>query len=474
MAIKNPEKPEKTGSTARQEQCSLAAIYYAYRKGASLNTTIKDKKSREAQFELNAVLNKIYVSKIPKDWYNTFIEQAQVLCNFKLSSHKIGSTTTAYDYGWYDGSSPKGVAPADTTTLLQDIWDLFGPKVWKLFGGQGQKDSWNTADVFMVKKGQDKKILNAVKVMKKDFIDNSKTEPGVFVGSINTLLTQYVSAGILLPISLKAKTSGVSMTIKPTNMHTWDNKGSIDVRTASFIKNPWMYFNVFERKGKLDFGGGPNKMDGGNSLQYFAQFRVGDYETKYLIEQRMAGTGTKAEIKDIKLTNKGEDKRAAAQTGTVPGYKFRELIYDYTGEKEDDMVPAKTTHLNNPDDIKYWSDYLIKVMNDSTVPKSIGKFLIKVRDIDENYGGKPKEFIQRLFEIDEMIITNPKLAEQTFKVPVGDYGPKLRLKLKQLRFLWAMIQSKQKISELITHLYYLAAKQNISEADLNGPFLKIS
>ena len=33
MAIKNPEKPEKTGSTARQEQCSLAAIYYAYRKG---------------------------------------------------------------------------------------------------------------------------------------------------------------------------------------------------------------------------------------------------------------------------------------------------------------------------------------------------------------------------------------------------------------------------------------------------------
>ena len=103
------------------------------------------------------------------------------------------------------------------------------------------------------------------------------------------------------------------MTIKPTNMHTWDNKGSIDVRTASFIKKPWMYFNVFEWKGKLDFGGGPNKMDGGNSLQYFAQFRVGDYETKYLIEQRMAGTGTKAEIKDIKLTNKGEHKRAAAQ-----------------------------------------------------------------------------------------------------------------------------------------------------------------
>ena len=62
------------------------------------------------------------------------------------------------------------------------------------------------------------------------------------------------------------------MTVKETNMHTWDNKETIDVRTASFIKNPWMHFSVFERKGKLDFGGGPNKMDGGNSLQYFAQY----------------------------------------------------------------------------------------------------------------------------------------------------------------------------------------------------------
>ncbi len=38
MAVKNPEKPKKRqGSTALQEQGSLLAIYYAYKKGANLN-----------------------------------------------------------------------------------------------------------------------------------------------------------------------------------------------------------------------------------------------------------------------------------------------------------------------------------------------------------------------------------------------------------------------------------------------------
>ena len=74
MAIKNPEKSKKKmGSTARQEQCSLAAIYFAYKRGASLNTEIKNKKSRDAQFALNKVLNRIYGTKMPLNWYNTFI-----------------------------------------------------------------------------------------------------------------------------------------------------------------------------------------------------------------------------------------------------------------------------------------------------------------------------------------------------------------------------------------------------------------
>jgi|TARA_R100001443_G_scaffold87724_1_gene94281 hypothetical protein len=471
MAIKNPEKPKKKmGSTARQEQCSLAAIYFAYKRGASLNTEIKNKKSRDAQFALNKVLNRIYGTKIPKNWYNTFIEQAQVLCAFSLSSHKIGTTTDAYDFGWYDGT-PQGVSPSDTTTLMQDLWELFGSHVWKLFGGRGQKDSWNTADVFMVKKGQTSKIYNAVKVMHKNFIDECCTDPGVFVGSVNTLLTQYVNAGILLPISLKVKTSNVDMRVKPTNIHEWGESGSIDIQTASFITPPFMYFDVLNRGG-LNFGEKPTGKSGGNSLQYFAQFRVGDYETKYLIEQRMSGDGTKAEIKDILLTNKGTDTRAGAQTGTVPGFKFKEIIKDFSGEDEDHMVLSKNSHLNKGNYIEYWGSYLESIVNDSTIPKSIGNLSIRKGNNIQSY--KPKEFIKEVFELDQIVIEDPNTAKTMFETDdVSGFSPKLRLKLKQLRFIKSMISAKKRFPELIIHLYYLAAKQNISEADLNGPFLKI-
>ena len=50
MAIKNKEKPKaKTGSTALQEQGSLVALYYAYKKGANLNNGNGNKASKTAQ-----------------------------------------------------------------------------------------------------------------------------------------------------------------------------------------------------------------------------------------------------------------------------------------------------------------------------------------------------------------------------------------------------------------------------------------
>ena len=43
----------------------------------------------------------------------------------------------------------------DVTTLLPAIWDVFTDKQKKVFGGQ--KDSWNTADVFVVNTMMEKK-----------------------------------------------------------------------------------------------------------------------------------------------------------------------------------------------------------------------------------------------------------------------------------------------------------------------------
>ena len=58
----------------------------------------------------------------------------------------------------------------------------------------------------------------------------------------------------------------------------------------------------------------------------------------------------------------------------------------------------------------------------------------------------------------------------------GSYAGKLRLKLRQFRFLKAMQEAKKKgeLADFLVHIYYYAAKQNISEGDIHGPFLKIS
>ena len=184
----------------------------------------------------------------------------------------------------------------------------------------------------------------------------------------------------------------------------------------------------------------------------------------------------KGEVKDIKLTNKGEERRATAQTGTIPIKKLYEMLKDYSGEGVDDDVPDKNTSLNTTSYISTWSNYLKVIMNDSNIKKTLGKLNITIGDIDEKYGDDTEGYITKLFEIDEMCIDNPKLAEQKLKTKLDKFPQKIRLKLRQLRVLKALIKAKQdkKIDQFIMETYYLAAKQNISYTDLNGPFLKVS
>ena len=101
---------------------------------------------------------------------------------------------------------------------------------------------------------------------------------------------------------------------------------------------------------------------------------------------------------------------------------------------------------------------------------------ITVGDINETYGDDTKGYITKLFEIDEMCIDNPRLAEQKLNTKLDKFPQKIRLKLRQLRVMKALIKAKQdkKMDEFIMKTYYLAAKQNILYTDLNGPFLKVS
>jgi len=468
MPIKNKQKSQevkvKNDKTAQQEQCSVVAIYYY------LTKKMSDQKNKD---KLSQIFKEIYpdiaTSKDGVKWENTFMEQGEVFANSKYYSGKD------YKFGWWDAptkavNSTKFAKAVDnkTTTVLTEIWEMFDSDTKKIFGNK--KDSWNTADMYLVKNGKGSSILKSVKSLKEDIEPYGKE---AFVGVINTYLTSLLKNKILIPISLKKKTDNKKVSIKETNIHEFGESGKIDVVSAEFTKNPWAYFNVIPDGNEITFGAVKGR--GGNSFQYFAKFQVSDYKTGYLIEQRLAGKKTKAEVKDIVLNNKGQSVRSAAQTGQVPQPEFESLIKDYTGEDYDDNVPE----LNQPmttTQIDYWKAYLSDVESKKdTIGLNLNGFTVLGTDYPINTVASGLSWIEKVSEIDSDYLRDPTSAAKKYNnLVAANFHAEFRLKLKQLRFIRAMQKANGKLEEIIVYLYYLAAKQNIAESDIHGPFLKIA
>ena len=134
-----------------QEKCSIIATYYDIEKNADLTP------DKDAQ--LKTTLTEVYPN-MPQDWYITFLNQAAALKK-TLGNNK-------WKYGWYDGGVgwARGKIEDDKVSyIMGKIWDTFTDAQKKIFGGQ--KDSWNTADVFVVNGKQEENILNRVKQLQK-------------------------------------------------------------------------------------------------------------------------------------------------------------------------------------------------------------------------------------------------------------------------------------------------------------------
>tara|TARA_B100000287_G_C20605692_1_gene769975 strand:+ start:39 stop:1496 length:1458 start_codon:yes stop_codon:yes gene_type:complete len=485
MPVKNKQKGKepkvKNDKTAQQEQCSVVAIYYALNKDMSKQAT---------QDELFKHFSTIYPKITEKDgilWKQTFLEQAEV---FKKNT-KYYRPGGDYLYGWWDAPTQAiGKAPfakavdQKTTSLLTEIWDNFDTDTKKVF--DNKKDTWNTADMYMVLSGHETGIKNWIKELKKEFIGEVCCDEEVYIGTINTFLTQLMKLKILIPISLKKKTPGKDVKITETNMHEWDKgEGELDIVSGGFTKSPkgpgpypWANFNLIKEGSEITFG--PKEGKSGNSFQYFAEFKVGDYRTEYLVEQRLTNTGSKGEVKEIVLTNKGASVRSHAQTGSVPHEHFKELIYDKTGEKYEMNVPGPRTPLSKSE-VDYWAKYLEFRMREGRMKFDLGNFEV----FGEEYPWertKGMTWIEKVAEIDREYLNNPQAAASVYKIPnAGNFHREFRLKLVQLRFLKALQNANNEhfgksegLAKFLTHVYYMAAKQNVSEGDIHGPFLKLS
>ena len=420
-----------------QEKCSIIATYYAIEENANLEP--------DQDTKLKSVFTQVYPN-MPEDWYVTFLNQAQAIKN------KIGDNN--WKYGWYDGTQgwASGIMPNNKVSyIMAAIWDVFTDKQKKVFGGQ--KDSWNTADVFVVNTQMEKEILKQVKIYQKDFEDF--TPPQIFIGTLNAYLSELVKNNDLIPISLKKQTKNAPVKVKETNVDDVPVEG-LKPFDGEFLAKPYSYFDIVNRGSKLNFTG--------NSLFYKASFQVGNYPYFYQIEQRMQGNSSKAEVKDLVVKgNKGKRGPADAQTGNVPMPQFKALVHEYTGEDYDLNIPAIGSKINE----EYWSDYLETIYKQAKDDFDFGKFTI--------FGETktPKEFMEFAIRLDNLSEAQIKIL---YKMSKNAFSAKLRNKLRHLRTIKAILkaQKKNKLSEFLMVVYFRAAKMNISDKDLVSPFLKVS
>ena len=418
-----------------QEQCSIIATYYAIEKNADLTP--------DSDMQLKTALTEVYPN-MPQDWYVTFLNQSAAL------KKTLGNNN--WKYGWYDGGVgwARGKIEDDKVSyIMGKIWDTFTDAQKKIFGGQ--KDSWNTADVFVVNSKQEENILNRVKQLQKEFED--PTPPEIFIGTLNAYLSQLAKENILLPISLKKQTKSAPVKVTPTNLDAVPVEG-ISATNGQFLAKPYSYFEISDRGGKINFKG--------NSLFFKAQFSVGAYPYNYQIEQRMQGKSSKAEVKDLVVKgNKGKRGPADAQTGNVPMPLMKQLIKEYSGEGYDDKITGKL-------DEKYWVPYFVSIYNASKKIFDLGTLTIM------GEARTPEQFMKQAIQIDNL---TDKQVRVLYKASKNAFSAKLRNKLRHLRTIKSILNAQQKgdaFSKFLMYIYFRAAKMNINQEDLVGPFLKVS
>tara|TARA_B100000214_G_scaffold370905_1_gene346352 strand:- start:52 stop:1344 length:1293 start_codon:yes stop_codon:yes gene_type:complete len=421
-----------------QEQCSIITTYYAIEKEAKLEP--------DEDLDLKVKLTEVYPN-MPEDWYITFLNQAKELKKYLKKSD--------WKYGWYDGKEgwATGIIENNRVSyIMSEIWDTFTNEQKKIFGGQ--KDSWNTADVFVVSGKEEKKIIKEVKELQKEF--EEPVPPEVFVGTLNVYLSKLAKDNILFPISLKKQTKTAPVKVTPTNIDDIPLEG-LTAFDGEFLAKPYSYFDIVVRNGKVNFKG--------NSLFWKSKFTVGSYPYHYQIEQRMQGKSSKAEVKDLVVKGKkGKRGPADAQTGNVPMPIMKELIKEYSKEDYDNKI----TPVGTPLDEKYWVDYFDLIYNKSKNSFDLGKLEFFGKSVSS------KEFMKKAIQLDNMSDKDVKIL---YKAQKGDYSAKLRNKLRHLRTIKSILNSQKKndlFSKFLMHIYFRSAKMNINNEDLVGPFLKVS
>ena len=419
--------------TAKFEAASIASYYQAINNGASAKPGVSP--------GMTDAMDREYPS-MSSDWREGILAGTEALMLY--IGHSSGSKDTTWKYAHYDGRT-NSIPPTKTTDVLNYIWDSFGREQKKIFASK--KDSWDTADVYIVKANKEREIKTTIDDLKEQFSD---LDPGIFVGTVNRYMSSLLEEKILIPISLKQKTKNVNVKITPTNIALGPD--GLDVKSGSIVTplNTRFQISSGRRANDMDFVG--------NSLRFEMEFEAGAYKKRYTWETKAGSKSADVtEPRDKAINNKGKYVTASARNGSIPGPEMAKLVKKYTGENINHNIPL--TGKATDTQVKYWQNYYKTVLRTSSLN-------VPIDIVGPEIDGKsmsPDDFIKGMLIMDS-------------GVPSGkNFATKIRAKLRHLRYIMMFIKANQQgeLGELVAHAYFLSSKMNISQADLAGPFVKV-
>ena len=396
----------------------------------------------------------------------------------------MGAPTSGYSYGIFEKDTSLLTAQGvniKTTNVYDDIWDMFEERHRKLFSGSsvGQKDSWNPADVYLLK-GSDATIIRDVKKIK----DMTKDDPpGIFVTLVNDYLTKLYQDKKLIGVSLKAAKPPNVPVAKEFNVVLDDDFESPKFGEAKIVKggNGYVhqYMEVSEKNGSLDFRGNSItfeaeiSMDGGKPLKYFWESKSPGRESPHTTE-----------MKDMVKAKKGNAlTKANARGGSITkDIQFKPLIKEFTKKSFNHNVPVGETKWDKTDPpaavvraVKYWSGIYLTLkknplvtLNDVVIKNKAGKEVV----INGTRKGT-MEYFYDLFWIDGHSSKDVKAA---YGLPKSNkYYENFRGKLRGFNIMRAVVKAEKegRLGEFLVKAYYKAAKIKFNVDDLQGPYVKI-
>ena len=402
--------------------------------------------------------------------------------------------TKGWKYGIFEKSTDKltqqpGVSMS-TTTIYDKIWKLLDKSHRQKFSNytNGQKDSWDPADVYIFR-GDEAEVLNYIKKVKKATKEFHKTNPIVFISLLNDYLRVLYNDKILLGISLKQASPPNIPKVKIFNVLKDDDfeppefgQGVLR-QTGNGFLHQWM--ELGKKGSELGFKG--------NSVRFEAEVNMGHKEVaKFSWESKSPGRSSPhtTEFKNLVFGKKGQLTTAAARGGSITKeIKFKPIIAEYIKKGPDSWnlevpdAPLKNGTLKSTS--KYWGKELfnlrksllttlddVKILRNPQYAKTRGLPAVVV-DASTNSIKNNTAYFEELFKIDA---SSQKEVEDWYGwKKQSDYGTDLRGKLRGLIIIKAIVLAHKdgKLGEILLRSYFTAGKVQWVVDDLYGPFVKI-